>query len=51
VGSIVLLIAGLRLYQSAQPQSVHRALLISFALMLLAGDLWLDAFFQSTASG
>ena len=51
VGSIVFLIAGLRLYQSAQPQSVHRALLISFALMLLAGDLWLDALFQSTASG
>ena len=45
------LIAGLRLYQSAKPQSVPRAMLISAALVLLAGDLWLDAFFQNSASG
>ena len=47
VGLLVFLIAGLRLYQSARPQSLQRALLISLMLMLLAGDLWLDAFFQS----
>ena len=47
IGLIVFLVAGLRLYQSARPQSVPRALLISAALVLLAGDLWLDAFFQS----
>ncbi|HEU0074471.1 MAG TPA: hypothetical protein VFS30_10700 [Dehalococcoidia bacterium] len=47
VGLVVLLVAGLRLYQSAQPQSAMRSLLISGALTLLAGNLWLDAFFQS----
>ena len=47
LGVIVLLIAGLRLYQSARPQSMLRSLMISAALVLLAGDLWLDALFQS----
>ena len=47
IGLIVFLVAGLRLYQSAKPQSVPRALFISVALVLLAADLWLDAFFQS----
>ncbi len=47
IGLLVVAVAGLRLYQSAQPQSVPRALLISAVLVLLAGDLWLDAFFQS----
>jgi hypothetical protein len=46
IGVLVFLLAGLRWYQSARPQSVMRALLISFALVLLVGDLWLDAFFQ-----
>jgi hypothetical protein len=44
---LVFLVAGLRLYQSADPRSLPRALLISLALVLLAGDLWIDAFFQS----
>ena len=47
LGMLVFLVAGLRLYQSAAPQSLPRALLISLALMLVAGDLWLDALFQS----
>jgi hypothetical protein len=47
IGLLVFLIAGLRLYQSARPQSLQRALLISLGLVLLTGDLWLDAFFQS----
>ncbi len=51
IGLLVFLIAGLRLYQSAKPQSVPRAMLISAALVLLAGDLWLDAFFQNSAIG
>jgi hypothetical protein len=47
LGMLVFLVAGLRLYQSADPRSLPRALLISLALVLLAGDLWIDAFFQS----
>jgi hypothetical protein len=47
LGMLVFLVAGLRLYQSGAPQSLPRALLISLALVLLAGDLWIDAFFQS----
>jgi hypothetical protein len=47
IGLIVLGIAWLRLYQSAQPTSVSRALLISCALAFLALDLWVDAFFQT----
>jgi hypothetical protein len=46
LGLLVILVAGLRIYQSASPQSLPRALLISLALMMLAGDLWLDALFQ-----
>jgi hypothetical protein len=48
LGLVVFLIAGLRLYQSARPQSLPRALFISAALVLLAGTLWLDAFFQTS---
>jgi hypothetical protein len=47
LGLIVFAVAGLRLYQSANPRSLPRSLLISLALVLLAGDLWLDALFQS----
>ena len=47
LGLLVILVAGLRIYQSASPQSLPRALLISLALMMLAGDLWLDALFQA----
>jgi hypothetical protein len=47
LGLIVFAVAGLRLYQSANPRSLPRSLLISLALVLLAGDLWLDAIFQS----
>jgi len=46
LGLLVILVAGLRIYQSASPQSLPRALLISLGLMMLAGDLWLDALFQ-----
>lgn len=46
LGLIVLMLAGLRLYQSAQPASFHRSLLISLAIALVGLDLWLDAFFQ-----
>lgn len=47
LGLVVLIIAGLRLYQSAEPASLHRSLLISLAIALVGLDLWLDAFFQS----
>jgi hypothetical protein len=47
LGILVLAVAGLRLHQSAQPRSVARALLISFALTTLALDLWVDALFQT----
>jgi hypothetical protein len=47
LGILVLALAWLRLQQSAQPRSVARALLISFALATLALDLWVDAFFQT----
>lgn len=46
LGFMVLVVAGLRLYQSAQPASLHRSLLISLAIALVGLDLWLDAFFQ-----
>lgn len=46
---IVVVIAGLRLFQSAQPTSIQRSLLISSAIVVLAGTLWLDAFLQTTA--
>jgi hypothetical protein len=48
LGLIVLGLAGLRLYQSNQPKSLPRSLLISLALALIAVDLWVDAFFQTT---
>jgi hypothetical protein len=47
LGLIVIVIAWLRLHQSAKPASLARALLISFALTALALDLWVDAFFQT----
>jgi hypothetical protein len=46
LGLMVLVIAALRLYQSAQPASLQRSLLISLALAFVGLDLWLDAFFQ-----
>jgi hypothetical protein len=47
LAAVVVLIAGLRLYQSAQPAALLRSLLISGALVMLTGTLWLDAFFQT----
>jgi hypothetical protein len=47
LGIIVLGIAWARWYQSAQPSSLPRALLISLALGVVALDLWVDAFFQT----
>lgn len=48
LGLMVLVIAALRLYQSAQPASLQRSLLISLALAFVGLDLWLDAFFQQS---
>ena len=44
---MVLVLAGLRLYQSGQPTSLNRSLLISVALAIVGLDLWVDAVFQS----
>jgi hypothetical protein len=46
LGLLALAIAALRLYQSAQPASLNRSLLISLALVFVGLDLWLDAVFQ-----
>ena len=46
LGMMVLIIAGLRLYQSGQPASLQRGLLLSLAIVFVGLDLWLDAFFQ-----
>lgn len=46
LGLIVLLLAGLRLYQSAKPDSPYRSLLISLAIAAIGLDLWVDAVFQ-----
>lgn len=48
LGVLVMALAGLRLYQSAQPQSMPRSLLLSLGLAVIAVDLWIDAFFQTT---
>ena len=48
LGLLVLVIAGLRLYQSAQPASMYRSLLISLAIALVGLDLWVDAVFQTS---
>jgi len=47
LGLIVIVIAWLRVHQSARPASLARALVISLALTGLALDLWVDAFFQT----
>ena len=47
LGIIVVLLAGLRAYQSALPGSLARSLLISLAIASIGLDLWLDAFFQT----
>ena len=47
LGILVLVLAGLRLYQSNQPASLNRALLISLGIALIGLDLWLDAIFQT----
>jgi hypothetical protein len=47
LGIIVLLMAALRLYQSAMPASLNRSLLISLAIALVGLDLWFDALFQT----
>jgi hypothetical protein len=46
LGLLVLVIAGLRLYQSGQLASTPRSLMISVVLALMGLDLWVDAFFQ-----
>jgi hypothetical protein len=47
LGILVVVMAGLRVYQSAQPGSLSRSLLISLGMTLIGLDLWLDAFFQT----
>jgi hypothetical protein len=47
LGILVLVIAALRLYQSAQPASMYRSLSISLAIALVGLDLWVDAVFQT----
>jgi hypothetical protein len=46
LGLIVLVLAGLRLYQSNRPAALNRSLLISLAIAFIGLDLWLDAIFQ-----
>lgn len=46
LGLIVIGLAGLRLYQSARPDSLYRSLLISLAVAAIGLDLWVDAVFQ-----
>lgn len=48
LGVLVLVLAGLRLYQSGQPASLGRSLLMSLTIALVGLDLWLDAFFQTS---
>jgi hypothetical protein len=43
---IALAVAALRLYQSAEPQSQLRGLLLSGAVAAIGGSLWIDAVFQ-----
>ena len=47
LGFLVLVVAALRLYQSAQPTSMYRSLVISLAIALVGLDLWVDAVFQA----
>ena len=47
LGFLVLVVAALRLYQSAQPTSMYRSLVISLAIALVGLDLWVDALFQA----
>ncbi len=47
LGALVLGLAWLRLYQSAQPKSMPRSILISLAIAAIGLDLWLDALFQT----
>lgn len=44
---LALLIAALRLYQSAQPQSLMRGSLLAVAVLAVGIDLWVDGLFQT----
>jgi hypothetical protein len=46
IASLALVIAGLRLYQSALPQSPARSLYIAAAIVAMGLILWVDAIFQ-----
>jgi hypothetical protein len=48
LGVLVLGLAAIRLYQTALQNSLPRALLMSLGLAVIAFDLWIDAFFQTT---
>jgi hypothetical protein len=48
LGLLVFGLAGLRLYQTALPSSLPRAMLMSLGIAVIALDLWVDAFFQTT---
>lgn len=43
---IALALCGVRLYQSASPQSLNRGLMMSAGVLALGCSLWIDAFFQ-----
>ena len=47
--TLALTIAGLRLYQTGNPASLARSLLISVAIVAIGLDLWVDGFFQSVS--
>jgi hypothetical protein len=46
LAAIAVIIAGLRLYQTASPQSLARGMMLSCGVLAIGGSLWLDAFFQ-----
>ncbi|HLF77469.1 MAG TPA: hypothetical protein VJB57_08250 [Dehalococcoidia bacterium] len=43
---VAVTIGGLRLYQSASPQSLTRGLMVSAGVLAVGCSLWIDAFFQ-----
>ena len=46
IAVVAVTLAGLRLYQSASPQSLNRGLLMSAGVVAASGALWIDALFQ-----
>lgn len=46
IAVVAVTLAGLRLYQSASPQSLNRGLLMGAGVVAAGGALWIDALFQ-----